>query len=102
VRDVCIVFGARLATMRGTDDPLFADWNQDDTALADEYWAQDPALVSAELGIEAERIATDLASIRPDELGRPGRRSNGSQFTVETLGKYFLHDLEHHAHDVAG
>jgi hypothetical protein len=22
-------------------------------------------------------------------------------FTVETLSRYFLHDLEHHAHDVS-
>jgi hypothetical protein len=40
--------------------------------------------------------------VQAEELGRLGRRSNGSVFTVETLGKYFLHDLEHHAHDVAG
>lgn len=51
--------------------------------------------------LESERIAADLATVRPDELARPGRRSNGSQFTVDTLGKYFLHDLEHHAHDVS-
>ena len=31
---------------------------------------------------------------------RPGRRSNGSVFTVETLGRYFLHDVLHHLHDV--
>jgi len=27
-------------------------------------------------------------------------RSNGSQFTVETLAVYFLHDVEHHLYDV--
>ena len=100
VRDVCIVFGARLAAMRGTDDPLFADWDQDATALAERYGEQDPATGSAELATEGERIAADFASVRPDELDRPGRRSNGSAFTVQTLGRYFLHDLEHHAHDV--
>jgi hypothetical protein len=102
VRDVCIVFGARLASMRATDDPLFADWNQDETALAERYWEQDPARVSDELAVEGERIAADFASLRPEELPRPGRRSNGSVFTVDTLAKYFLHDLEHHAHDVSG
>jgi hypothetical protein len=35
-----------------------------------------------------------------EEYERPGRRSNGSVFTVETLGVYFLHDIEHHVHDV--
>jgi hypothetical protein len=101
VRDVCIVFGARLAAMRGQDDPLFANWDQDETARADRYWTQDPATVSTELAVEGERIAGDFASVRPDEQTRPGRRSNGSVFTVETLARYFLHDVEHHAHDVS-
>jgi hypothetical protein len=100
VRDVCIVFGARLAAMRGTNNPLFANWDQDETALADRYWEQDPDAVALELGIEGDRMAADLASIRPDERNRPGRRSNGSAFTVATLSSYFLHDLEHHVHDV--
>ena len=29
-----------------------------------------------------------------------GRRSDGSAFTVESLGRYWLHDVEHHLHDV--
>jgi hypothetical protein len=29
---------------------------------------------------------------------RPGRRSNGSVFTVDTLGRYVAHDV----HDVGG
>ena len=101
-RDVCIVFGARLATMRGMDDPQFANWDQDATALAERYWEQDPARVSDELAEEGERIAAAFADVRDDEWSRPGRRSNGSVFTVDTLGRYFLHDLEHHVHDVGG
>ena len=57
--------------------------------------------MSAELALESERIADEFASVRPDEQSRPGRRSNGSVFTVDTLAKYFLHDVEHHAHDVS-
>ncbi len=44
----------------------------------------------------------DAASVRVDDVANPGRRSNGSVFTVETLAKYFLHDLEHHVRDVSG
>jgi hypothetical protein len=100
VRDVCIVFGTRLAQMRHAADPRFPDWNQDETALAERYWEQDPTRVADELAQEGERIAGDFATVADDEWQRPGRRSNGSQFTVETLAKYFLHDLVHHAHDV--
>jgi DinB family protein len=99
-RDVCIVFGARLSSMRGTDDPQFLNWDQDETALAERYWEQDPATVAEELTAESERIAADFAGVRPEEWARPGRRSNGSVFTIDTLSRYFLHDLEHHAHDV--
>ena len=35
-----------------------------------------------------------------DDWDRPGRRSNGSVFTVDTLGRYHLHDLVHHRWDV--
>lgn len=42
-----------------------------------------------------------LASRHDDaSAARPGRRSNGSVFTVRTLGQYFLHDVVHHLHDV--
>jgi hypothetical protein len=101
VRDVCIVFGARLAQMRSTDDPQFPDWNQDQTALAERYWEQDPARVGDELAVEGERIATDFATVDDGEWQRRGRRSNGSVFTIETLARYFLHDVVHHVHDVA-
>lgn len=100
VRDVCRIFGARLALMRGTDNPSFPNWDQDETALTDRYWEQDPATVSTELGEESTRIAADFASVAEDEWQRPGRRSNGSVFTVDTLGRYFLHDLHHHVHDI--
>lgn len=100
-RDVCIIFGARLSSMRGTDDPQFLNWDQDETALAERYWEQEPARVAEELAVESDRLAADFASVRPDEWPRPGRRSNGSVFTVDTLSRYLLHDLEHHAHDVS-
>jgi hypothetical protein len=101
VRDACIVYGARLASMRGTSDPQFVNWNQDETALAERYWEQDPALVADELAVEGERIAADFASVRDDEWDRPGRRSDGAVFTVDGLARYFLHDLVHHVHDVS-
>jgi hypothetical protein len=101
VRDVCRVFGARLAMLRTSTDPVFANWDQDATALSERYWEQPADSVRAELAEEAERFAADLDTIDGSELERPGRRSNGSVFTVETLTRYFLHDLAHHVHDVS-
>ena len=69
--------------------------------LADRYDLQDPAAVSAELAAAAATIAADFDAVPDDAWTRPGRRSNGSLFTVASLGVYFLHDVLHHLHDVA-
>ena len=100
VRDVCRIFGVRLQSMLDEHDPVFENWDQDETALADRYWAQQPAVVARELADSGEQIAAAFAAVPGDAWQRPGTRSNGSVFTVETLGRYFVHDLVHHAHDV--
>jgi hypothetical protein len=100
VRDVCRMFRTRLDLMLTEDDPLFANWDQDATALEERYWEQQPAVVAADLDAAAQQMAAALGAVGPDQWGRPGRRSNGSVFTVESLGRYFAHDVVHHAHDV--
>jgi DinB family protein len=100
VRDVCRLFDERVRLMLDGDDPRFANWDQDRTAVEDRYWAQSSATVSAELTAAADRIAATFEQVGADQWSRPGRRSNGSVFTVDTLARYFLHDLVHHAHDV--
>ncbi len=100
VRDVFRLFDERLRLMLDEADPLFADWDQDATALADRYDLQDPAVVSAELAAAAATVAADYDAVPDGAWERPGRRSNGSTFTVRTLGVYLLHDVRHHLHDV--
>jgi hypothetical protein len=100
VRDVCGVFDVRLQAMVEGDDPLFADWDQDAAAVEGGYAGQDPAVVARELEIAGDRVAGRFDALTPDAWDRPGRRSNGSAFTVRTLGQYFLHDVVHHLHDV--
>jgi hypothetical protein len=88
--------------MLDEDDPRFDNWDQDETALADRYDRQDPATVGAELTEAGEALAVAYTRVGPDDWARTGRRSNGSSFTVETLGQYALHDLFHHVWDVRG
>lgn len=102
VRDVCGVFGGRLALMLQQDNPLFADWNQDEAALVGRYHERNPRVVAAEYAEAAQRTAALFAAVTDEQWQRPGTRSNGSEFTVATLAVYFLHDLEHHLYDVAG
>ncbi len=100
VRDVFRVFETRLVSMLETDDPLFANWDQDATALQDGYAGQDPAVVAGELVGAGEAIAARFDALSPDQLTRPGRRSDGASFTVDSFARYFLHDVLHHLHDV--
>jgi crotonobetainyl-CoA:carnitine CoA-transferase CaiB-like acyl-CoA transferase len=100
VRDVYRLFDGRLRAMLTEDDPQFANWDQDETAVAERYAEQDPVVVHGQLTDAGEAIATTFETVPEGAWMRPGRRSNGSVFTVESLGRYFLHDVLHHLHDV--
>ena len=102
VRDVLRLFDGRLELMRAKTDPRFQNWDQDATAVAERYWDADPVIVASEILDAAEQHAASWTTVRADEWDRPGRRSNGSVFTVESLGRYELHDLVHHLWDVRG
>jgi SAM-dependent methyltransferase len=83
------------------DDVTFDDWDQDQTAIDEDYGSQDPAAVSAQVVDAAELVASTYQGLTGDQWDRRGARSNGDAFTVDTLGRYHLHDLVHHAHDVS-
>jgi hypothetical protein len=102
VRDVHHVFRGRLELMLSEDDPAFANWDQDATALAERYWEQDPAVVAVEVTETGEALADAYSRVGDDQWNRTGVRCNGSTFTVESLGRYLLHDLFHHVWDVRG
>jgi hypothetical protein len=101
VRDVCRVFTERVDWMLRRDGPDFPNWDQDDAAVAGRYHLQDPAVVAGELREAAEDVRAAFATVERDQWQRTGRRSNGSLFTIESLGQYFLHDLAHHLVDVS-
>jgi len=100
VRDVHRIFGRRIEAMLAEDEPTFANWDQDETAIAERYAEQAPAVVATELAAAAASVADLYDAVPADAWGRRGVRSNGSEFTVETLGRYHLHDVVHHLHDV--
>ena len=102
VRDVFAKFDERLQLMLTQQDPLFDNWDQDQSALENHYDRQDPAAVGGEIAAAATQITATLDGIAADQWERIGRRSNGSLFTVASLSRYLLHDPVHHLYDVTG
>jgi DinB family protein len=100
VRDVLHIFGGRLELMITTDGPLFPNWDQDETALAGRYIDQSPPAVSKEIIVEAESLADAFDAVADEQWGRTGSRSDGVQFTVESLARYLVHDTLHHWYDI--
>ena len=100
VRDVLKLYDYRLSLMLTENDPLYPNWDQDETAIADRYDTQDPATVTDELVAAAEAIAARFGTVTGPQWERPGRRSDGTVFTVETFARYLVHDLVHHLYDV--
>lgn len=76
---MCTTFTDRVELMRAEDEPQFANWDQD-----------------------AEVAATAFGRVGDDEWLRRDFRSNGSDFTVDSLGRYFLHDLHYQVWDIRG
>lgn len=100
VRDVFRIYLYRLGLMLAEDDPLFPNWDQDESSTA--YADEDPALVAEELAEAADEIADAFDGVEGDQWRRSGRRSDDKSFTVDTFARYYLHDIEHHAWDITG
>jgi hypothetical protein len=102
VRDVLRLYDERLRLMLDHDDPLYENWDQDATAVAERYDQQDPTAVEPELLEAAQRVADRFESLTPEQWQRTGRRSDGASFTIASFSRYFVHDVIHHLHDVGG
>jgi hypothetical protein len=100
VRDVFRLYDTRLGLMIDIDDPLFPNWDQDETAIADRYHEQDPQDVAAALVEAAEALAASFDAVTVDEWPRTGRRSDGATFSVDSFARYLIHDPVHHLWDV--
>lgn len=100
VRDVLHVFDRRVQLMLDEQDPAFPNWDQDATAIDERYLEQDPLVVASELASAAHTLARSFTGLSASQWLRTGGRSDGARFTIESLGRYLIHDPVHHLHDV--
>ncbi|HEY2880517.1 class I SAM-dependent methyltransferase [Nocardioides sp.] len=102
VHDVHQIYHDRVSQMLAEDDPLFDNWDQDSSAEQGRYADQLPSIIGPTLVAAAYAIGDLYDSVPPLSWQRPGRRSDGHTFTIESLARYQLHDVVHHLHDVRG
>lgn len=69
-------------------DPQFANWHQDAQTVA------------AELAVAAGLLADQFDAVGAEQRERRGFCSDGSVFTIASLGRYLMHDPVHHLWDV--
>ena len=100
VRDVFAVGSIRLDRMLREANPQFTNWDQDETAISERYDIQDADEVAGQILAAAAALGDLYDTVAPDQWQRPGLRSDGAAFTVESFGRYFLHDPMHHLVDV--
>ena len=100
VRDVFKIFEERARLMvKKRKPPTFKDWDQEAEAIKSKYDEQDAGKVAYALASNAGKFADLLDRLDEDEWAKQGTRSDGAEFTVESLARYMLHDVEHHLWD---
>lgn len=99
VRDLFDLYAERLALMLAEDDPTFANWDQDATAIAARYSESDPAAVADAVEAAGTRLADQFEVLTAEQWRRTGGRSDGARFTIDTFSRYLLHDPVHHVWD---
>jgi hypothetical protein len=100
VRDVFRLYHYRLGLMLVGDTPTYPNWDQDRTAVAERYNDQDPATVATDLAAAADDLAVVFESVTGPQWELRGVRSDGATFTVDSFGRYMVHDPVHHLFDV--
>jgi hypothetical protein len=100
VRDVFRLYLSRLEMMLREDGPTYPNWDQDETAIAQQYATQNPVDVAGELHAAARMLSARYATVFGDQWQRTGFRSDGAAFTIDSFTRYLIHDPVHHVHDV--
>jgi SAM-dependent methyltransferase len=100
VHDVHQIYHDRVTQMLSEDNPMFSNWDQDQSAEDGRYADQLPSIVGPTLVAAAYAMSDLYDSVPPLAWHRRGRRSDGHTFTIESLARYQLHDVVHHLHDV--
>ena len=102
VRDLLVLCDSRLELMLTRDDPVFANWDQDEAVVTGRYREQPPGRIAAQITGAAAAAARRFERLTSDQWPRPARRGDGVRFTVLAFGQNLVHEAVHHLYDVTG
>lgn len=98
VRDLFGAVAGWLGRMLHEDDPLLEDWSGHRAPTRD--GAPDPVRVAVELEDAGRAVAARLSALARGPLAHRAHGPDGPPVTVLSLGRYLVHDVVHHLHDV--
>jgi hypothetical protein len=105
VRDIQGVYGDRILLMLREDNPVFPQFNPDESAWAG-YNELEVDVLAGDLERQAQRLAGILEDLAPEDWSRTMVRDGGSDgvftFTVAGLASYAVHEARHHLLDANG
>lgn len=102
VRDLLVLCDSRVDLMLTRDDPVFANWDQDEAVVTGRYGEQSADRIADELAAAAATAAGQLEQVHEAQWQRTGRRGDGVRYTVATFGQNLVHEAVHHLYDVTG
>jgi DinB superfamily len=105
VRDIVRVYGDRILVMLHEDNPVFPQFNPDETVW-DSYNRLGREALADDLEAQARRLAGILGRLHPYQwdltMTRDGGRDGVYTFTVAGLASYAVHEAHHHLLDARG
>jgi DinB superfamily len=105
VRDILRVYGDRILIMLEEDDPVFAQFNPDESVW-ESYNRLGLEQLAEDLEAQARRLATIFDELEPEQWSLTMIRDGGTdgvhEFTVAGLASYAVHEAHHHLLDADG
>lgn len=102
VSDMLRLLNERVDQMMAVNTPHFANWDQDQVAVERRYFWADPNATEANMVHQSHAVLLALSRVKGELWTRSGQRSDGVEFTISSLCRFVVHDVEHHLHDVDG
>lgn len=103
IADVAEVMAQRLRLILDAEGAPaeFDSWDPDQAAADNEYHLASAEITTLLVRERFAAAATAWDEPAGDQWTWPGMRGDGFRFTAATLGRYFVHELQHHLADAS-